>query len=317
MRIHHLNCVTACPLGGYLMDGMSASSLRGRLACHCLLLEDSHSLILVDTGYGVHDVAHPERRLSPFFLSLLKPELREEMTAIRQIERLGFDPRDVRHILLSHLDFDHAGGLDDFPDATVHLLSDELNAALRRSTFLDRLRYRPQQWKRRTKWKAYAPASGESWYGFSRVHALDGIGSDVVLVPLSGHTSGHAGVAVRVGERWLLYAGDAYFYHGEMAPDRPHCTPGLALYQTFMEKDRHLRLTNQHRLRELGRSSDVTIFCAHDAREFETLSHRSMSLPASSALPKVTNGGAAHPAFRLGAASGQEDPARGKGHPPP
>jgi glyoxylase-like metal-dependent hydrolase (beta-lactamase superfamily II) len=31
------------------------------------------------------------------------------MTAIRQLEQLGFDPRDVEHIVLSHLDFDHAG----------------------------------------------------------------------------------------------------------------------------------------------------------------------------------------------------------------
>jgi glyoxylase-like metal-dependent hydrolase (beta-lactamase superfamily II) len=36
-----------------------------------------------------------------------------------QVQRLGFDPRDVRHIVLTHLDFDHAGGLDDFPHATV------------------------------------------------------------------------------------------------------------------------------------------------------------------------------------------------------
>jgi glyoxylase-like metal-dependent hydrolase (beta-lactamase superfamily II) len=300
------------------MDGMSGRSLRGRLACHCLLLEDSGALILVDTGYGLRDVAHPESRLSPLFRSLLKPDLREEMTAIRQIERLGFDPRDVRHILLSHLDFDHAGGLDDFPDATVHLLSDELHAALRRSTLLDRMRYRPQQWKTRTKWKTYAPASGESWYGFSRVHALDGIKSDVVLLPLAGHTSGHAGVAARQGERWLLYAGDAYFYHGEMATERPHCTPGLAIYQTLMEKNRKLRLSNQQQLRELARSSsDVTIFCSHDAREFEALSHRSMSLPAPSTRSKLTNGGSAHPVFGLGATWGQADPASGKGHPPP
>ena len=28
---------------------------------------------------------------------------------------------DVTDIVLTHLDFDHAGGLDDFPAATVHL----------------------------------------------------------------------------------------------------------------------------------------------------------------------------------------------------
>src|SRR5688500_8899023 len=102
------------------MDGMSTDAIRGRLTSHCLLIEGSDSLVLVDTGYGRRDVADPRSRLAKTFLALVKPELREEMTAHHQIRALGFDPRDVRSIVLSHLDFDHAGGLDDFPNATVH-----------------------------------------------------------------------------------------------------------------------------------------------------------------------------------------------------
>jgi glyoxylase-like metal-dependent hydrolase (beta-lactamase superfamily II) len=128
MKIHHLNCVSACPLGGLLMDGKSMK-LRGRLASHCLLIETANELVLVDTGYGLRDVAAPRTRLNPLFLALLKPELREEMTAVRQVQALGFDPRDVRHIVLSHLDFDHAGGLDDFPGSSVHLLESEVLSA--------------------------------------------------------------------------------------------------------------------------------------------------------------------------------------------
>lgn len=98
----------------------------------------------MDTGYGVPDVVAPRRRLSGAFLALVKPELREEMTALRQIERLGYRAGDVRHIVLSHLDFDHAGGLDDFPDATVHLLAEEKRSAVAQRTPLDRMRYRPR-----------------------------------------------------------------------------------------------------------------------------------------------------------------------------
>src|SRR3954451_16840299 len=104
MRIHHLNAISSCPLGGRWMDGRTTESIRGRLACHCLLVETNTGLVLVDTGFGLRDVATPRARLSPFFLALLRPELREEMTAIRQIEALGFDRKDVRDILLTHLD---------------------------------------------------------------------------------------------------------------------------------------------------------------------------------------------------------------------
>jgi glyoxylase-like metal-dependent hydrolase (beta-lactamase superfamily II) len=264
------------------MDGATQTSLRGRLTSHCLLLETDTSLVLVDTGYGLRDVRDPRSRLAKFFLALVKPELREEMTAIRQIERMGFDARDVRHIVLSHLDFDHAGGLDDFPEATVHLLADEVSAASARHTLLDRMRYRPQQWGTRSQWQTHAVQSGESWFGFDRVRELAGLGPDVLMVPLIGHTLGHAGVAVRQGAGWLFYAADAYFFHAEMDLQNPRCTPGLAAYQIMMEKDRPARLSNQERLRELRRShGEVSVFCAHDVQEFERLAGRSHRVPVS------------------------------------
>ena len=143
MRVHYLNCVSTCPLGGALMDARSFRELRGRLTCTCLLVETPEALVLVDTGFGLRDVADPPGRLSKFFLFLLRPEFREEYTALRQVRRLGYDPRDVRHIVLTHLDFDHAGGLDDFPWATVHMMAVERDYALLQKTWLDRQRFRP------------------------------------------------------------------------------------------------------------------------------------------------------------------------------
>ncbi|HET6344994.1 MAG TPA: MBL fold metallo-hydrolase, partial [Myxococcota bacterium] len=39
MRIHHLNCISMCPLGGRLMDGRSSVFEPAHLVCHCLLVE--------------------------------------------------------------------------------------------------------------------------------------------------------------------------------------------------------------------------------------------------------------------------------------
>lgn len=281
MRVHHLNCISTCPLGGRLMDGRSRSMVaRGHLACHCLLVETADGLVMVDTGLGLRDVAHPRTRLSAFFLALLRPEFREEMTAVRQVERLGFQASDVRHILLSHLDFDHAGGLDDFPRATVHMLGIEREHAEAQRSWLDRQRFRPQQWGSRERWRTYRRSGGEAWMGFDGVRALDGVAPELLLVPLPGHTHGHAGIAVDTGSGWKLLAADAYFHEHEMNL-APRCPPGLRFYQWMMELDRDARLRNQERLRAL-RAGDagVTVFCSHDIAEFERLSGRAAHLPA-------------------------------------
>jgi glyoxylase-like metal-dependent hydrolase (beta-lactamase superfamily II) len=274
MRIHHLNCGTDCPLGGALFDGRS-KGLTGRLVCHCLLIETEQGLVLVDTGYGLKDVDHPHRhpepRITRAMRSMLNIKLREEETAIRQIERLGFSPADVRHIVLTHLDFDHAGGLEDFPNAAIHLMDAEFSAATGpKNGFVPRNRYRPSQFNDVTDWRRYS-GQGEAWFGFPAVRALEGLPPEILLVPLPGHTWGHAGVAIQGTNGWLLHAGDAYFYRKEIRQEKRQCTPGLRGYQTMMEVDRAQRHANQDRLRKLSleRAGEVRIICAHDAVEFE------------------------------------------------
>lgn len=131
-----------CPWGGPLFHGWRQDPSLRRLVCHCLLIEtDRHGLVLVDTGIGLRDVQAPRPRLGWFFLLLNGIRLEEGQTALRRIERLGFRAADVRHIVLTHLDFDHAGGIEDFPEATVHVLGPELEAASgRRHGFIARQR---------------------------------------------------------------------------------------------------------------------------------------------------------------------------------
>lgn len=278
MKIHHLNCGTCCPAGGRLFDGTSDAAF-GHLVCHCLLIESDAGLILVDTGFGTRDVDHPSRRLSAFFRALNNIQLRPEETAIAQIRRLGFDPADVRHIIVTHLDFDHAGGIEDFPHATVHVTACEKAVADEQQggRFVGTRRYRAQQWDEVADWSLYPLGGGERWFGFDCVRDLQGLPPEILLIPLTGHSWGHAGVAIREPGGWMLHAGDAYFHRGEMAASGYACPPGLRGYQAMMEVDRAARLRNQAKLRHLVAGTDETVrlFCAHDAVEFDLLAKRS------------------------------------------
>ncbi|MGO9971295.1 MAG: MBL fold metallo-hydrolase [Solirubrobacteraceae bacterium] len=262
-RVHHLNCAIIYHPDGRFWDGRPGVMRTASLVCHCLLIEREDGLVLIDTGLGTADLAKPRRRLGPLWLLYSRPQRDRGQTAIAHVRRLGFTAADVRHIVLTHLDLDHAGGLSDFPTAQVHVLDVEHAAATQPRTMKEKHRYRPQQWEHQPHWMIHG-GRGEQWMGCEAVTAID----DVMLVPLHGHTRGHAGVAVRAGEDWLLHCGDAYYFHGEIEPV-PTSPSGLRTFQRLVAVDDDARRHNQARLRELRLShgSEITLFCAHDPAE--------------------------------------------------
>ena len=268
-KIHHLNCGTLCPAGGRLVNRSPA-----KMICHCLLIESTSGLILVDTALGTRDVLQSQENLSFPFRLFAQPSLDIEETAVRQIEKLGFSKADVQHIILTHLDMDHAGGLSDFPDAKIHVFSTEFNAATNPAGLIERLRYHSSQWRHQPKWVVHEQ-KGESWFGFNSVRQLEGLPPEILLIPLAGHTRGHCGIAVEASSGWLLHAGDAYYFQGEMDPLRPRSSLGLSIFQRVMEMDREKRLLNQVRLRKLihHHGDQIKVFCSHDPAEFESFSN--------------------------------------------
>ncbi|MGE3288390.1 MAG: MBL fold metallo-hydrolase [Pseudonocardia sp.] len=256
LRVHHLNCahITTMRLGG------------SPLACHVLLVETPASgLVLVDTGLGTADYADISSRLGRGFAHFYaRPTVDASLAAVTQVRALGFDPRDVRHIVQTHLDLDHVGGLSDFPWATVHVHATELAAAMARKGVRARGRYRPGMWQHGPDWHTYA-ADGEPWFGFEAVRGLDGLPEEILFVPLPGHTMGHCGVALDTDRGWLLDAGDAFFDPREVHGPTPRCAWRVRLFEEVVTTDRGLRRHNQARLRALiAQHPEVEVFAAHD-----------------------------------------------------
>lgn len=96
------------------------------------LIETRHGRILYDVGCDYTKIADPakrERYYDPETFPFGPPEMREEDRIPHHLARLGLAPADVDVVFLSHLHFDHAGGLCDVCGAEVHVQQAELDAA--------------------------------------------------------------------------------------------------------------------------------------------------------------------------------------------
>lgn len=145
MKVHHLNCGS--------MDAPGSA-----LVCHVLLVESDRGLVLVDTGFGLRDCENPAR-VGPF-RHVIRPAFDPAETAARQIETLGFRRTDVRHIVVTHFDFDHIGGIGDFPNAFVHVTTAEARGAVHTPSLRERIRYRSVQWAHQPKLVEHSPCCG-------------------------------------------------------------------------------------------------------------------------------------------------------------
>ena len=273
-HVHHLNCATMCPVFGRFLGKPDAGLFgRGHMVAHCLLVETARDgLVLVDTGFGTRDL-EGKTAISGVFKRLCKPAFAIAETALAQVEALGHTARDVRHIVVTHLDLDHAGGLGDFPEAHIHLHAREHAAAITRPSLKERERYLRAHWAHGPRWEVYAE-DGDTWRGLPAVTRLRGVDADLALVPLHGHTRGHSAVVVGSGARWLVHAGDAYF-HRDAIKGTGDPPIGFALFERTMQTDGAKRRASVAALRQLHRSyDDLDIFCAHDPIELDELRAR-------------------------------------------
>jgi len=262
--VHHLNCGTMRPPVPAAL-GQGGWRGRGAWVCHCIVVEtERDGLILIDSGFSTADAADPSR-LPTLFRRVIAPRLDAGEAAARQIAALGLDPRDVRHVVLTHLDIDHAGGLVDFPDATVHVHAREHRAATSRVTPVSRARYLPVQWAHGPVWQLHAER-GDTWRGLPAIARLPGLDADVGLIPLHGHSRGHSGVLVKAGDRWLVHAGDAYFHPRGLEPGG-RAPFGVRAFEAVARTDRDAHAASVDALRRLRAEPDVDLMSAHEPGE--------------------------------------------------
>jgi glyoxylase-like metal-dependent hydrolase (beta-lactamase superfamily II) len=132
-----------------------------------------------------------------------QPHVRTSVAA--RLRELGVH---VRAIVMTHLHWDHAGGLVDLPGVPVLVSAAEWRSAQRPAGALRGYLRRQLAMPERVALLSFSTPGAQPLGGFERTLDLFGDGS-VVLLATHGHSSGHLSVLLRLHDRLLLWAADA------------------------------------------------------------------------------------------------------------
>lgn len=234
-----------------------------------LIEHPSAGAILIDTGFhrAIADGPAAERNRNLGSIRRFvgaNIEMRAEQTAAAQLYARGIQPETIGLIVMTHLHFDHASALADFPAATVLVSTREWRAAHARGASLQgysaaqldpRLAYRTVDFQ--------GPAT-QAWGPFERALDLFGDGS-LTLLDTPGHSAGHLAVLARLREREALIAGDAIY---TMATLREGRRPWHSQNRRAFE--RSLRALQAYDREH----PDALIVPGHDMTHWETLAER-------------------------------------------
>lgn len=235
---------------------------------HVVAIElPSGDLALIDTGIGSAARRDPVRYMGPAPGTVFRPDRDPSGSALAQLEAMGRSAGEVRHVLMTHLDGDHASGLSDFPGATVHVHRAEL-AAVAKPSPKERGRFVAADWAHGPQWSEFDTIGGAADFEGIPAREIEELGIEVLALELPGHTRGHTGYAVRVGDGWFVHAGDAFYHSGAIEPDGRQ-SRFFAFFERVIASFPDRLAANHERLRAAAARDDLTVVCTHSPELLE------------------------------------------------
>ncbi len=216
MKLFPLNCGTMkFPRSAIIQDKTSQNSPDSLLSVpiEAFLIEHPEGFILFDTGCdpeGMKGTWPAEYRQIPFEGRYL-PE---------QLGALGIAPDDIRHVIASHLHFDHSGCLHPFGKAKIYVSSTEYEQTI-------------YLWENGLDMNAHLKSDVQNWFqaGLTWQKIAPGVreyplADGVTLLNLGpGHSWGMLGLMVELDSGNYLLVSDAIYTKEYQGP--PEKLPGL------------------------------------------------------------------------------------------
>jgi glyoxylase-like metal-dependent hydrolase (beta-lactamase superfamily II) len=165
------------------------------------VLRSGEEVIVVDTGYDEAEAGHRAR-----------PIMRRPAKAI---EALGVRAEVIKAVIITHLHYDHAGTLDDFPQAKFYLQAAEMAYATGPCMCHDVLRM---------PFTGSHICSAVNALYSGRLHYIDGseqVADGVSVHCVGGHSKGLQAVRVKTQSGYLCLASDATHYYENFLTGKP------------------------------------------------------------------------------------------------
>jgi N-acyl homoserine lactone hydrolase len=203
-------------------------SAKGKWTVPCpafLVRHPSVGAILVDTGLHPSIASDPRENFGRLGARFANPELGPGEDIPAQLRERGLSAQQIAVLVMTHLHYDHASAISEFPKSTIVLSEAEWLAATgegRAST----QGYRPAHYDFVFDYRTVDFDRGgvTSYATFGRTYDLFGDGS-VRLAYTPGHSAGHMSVIARLQDRDFVIGGDAVYTYRQLDDGPPQPRP--------------------------------------------------------------------------------------------
>ncbi|MGI6217605.1 MAG: MBL fold metallo-hydrolase [Coriobacteriales bacterium] len=178
---------------------------RIKVPVKCFVLQVAGHTVLIDAGWSPLDARHARKHLGFGLWYASEPVLKPYQAVVPQLHSFGIKVEDLDAVMMTHLDCDHASGLDAFRGFHPVLVSQEEVQYAEENKVKSKVRYNDKLWSGVDFTSINFEEDDDAPFGLSSDIFSDG-SITAYLVP--GHSKGSVVYVGREDGRYFAIVGD-------------------------------------------------------------------------------------------------------------